>query len=485
MVKGLPGLLLAILLLLADTAWAAIRLQAVPQTLALGEPLTVTLESGDTPLEALDLTPLSRAFEIHGRTLSRGGGGEILTLTLYPLRSGRLALPALGSGRQATRPLIVNVLDQSDTMPRVDVSLSLQPERPLVRQPARLTLEICDDGSLVWQRPALPTHGALILRPLGEQQVDVDRGDRRCTAHRYHWALLATAPGGVRLPLPMLEAGKFGRRLRLPTPALDFTATPVPAWLPLHVAVGLPQMQGQPWPRKWPVDRPLAWRVTVTGGYSPEGLKSLLALQAQAHPALAAYPPTIQELPWEDDAALTTLAATLYVLPDKTGPLSLATLSLPYYDPARQRLEYLRLPAPQVDIVNPLAERLLTFLAILAALVALFALAYGLRRLLGWRIARRRALDGLARAENLAALAHQLRALHLHGPRPAAPTLEVWLERTPGDTLCAGLPELVTAVEAALYGREAETFARLRQQALKVVGGMRPRRRSWAPGPEA
>ena len=101
-------------------------------------------------------------------------------------------------------------------------------------------LEACDDGMLLWKRPSLPSSEGLLLRPLGETEIITQRGGQRCTAHRWHWALLPTAAGQATVHLPVMEASKFGKRLRFAPPTLTVTAQALPAWLPTEAAVGQP-----------------------------------------------------------------------------------------------------------------------------------------------------------------------------------------------------------------------------------------------------
>ncbi len=460
---------------LIPNAWSAVTLRAEPAELVLGELLTLTLESRDSPLEDIDLAPLKADFEVHARTLGRSGGQETLSLTLYPLRTGRLALPALAAGPSRTRPLAIRVLESSEAMPKVTMRVETDPPTPHVRQPTRLTLEICDDGSLEWKPPVLPTHAALHHRPLGEQQLDVERGGQRCTAHLYHWSVLATRAGEIALPLPMLEAVKFGRRLRLPAPPVSIPAAPVPAWLPLNVPVGRPAMQMAPLPATWPLDRPLAWRLTVTGGYSADGLKALLALQTQPHPALNVYPPASDALPAEDGRSpLTRLSATLYLLPSERGHLDLPELGLPYFDPASGRLERLSLTGPRVAVFDPLLEKLKWATAGLGGLALLMAAAYGLHRTLRWRLARRRGLADLAQATDIADLARRMRAFSLRPGQSAAQTLEIWQASMQSENRCEGLADLVASLEQARYGQRPLSLDALKARALGVLRRVRP-----------
>lgn len=475
--EGHPSKLwfLALAIALSTPTHAAPAYHLDRPRIALGEPIILTLKARPGVLETLDLKPLAADFEIQARTLNRSEGEESLALTLYPLRPGHivlptLALPALGL---RGRPPTVNVDAQSENVPKVRLALETEPARPVVRQPTRLTLEACDDGSLDWKRPLLPTREGMHLRPLGEQQMDVEREGERCTAHRWHWALLPTAAGRLDLAPPMLEAGKFGQRLRFPAPAARLDIRPVPAWLPAEAAVGRPRISAAPLPQTWPVERPLAWRIEIAGGYSADALRQLLALQLAGHPGFASYPPGVEMLkPESADVATPRLAVTLYAVPGQTGPFALPALGLPWFDPASGRLDSLALPGHSLEIVNPLHARLRQGGLVLLALGVLAILAHRAYRTVRWRLARRRGLKAIADAKDIPALIQAVRGFSLESGTSPAPTLGAWRERRSMED--EGLEALIAALEAAGYGGLLADLPTMKDQARKVLGRMSP-----------
>ncbi|MDO9224649.1 MAG: hypothetical protein Q8M09_13105 [Pseudomonadota bacterium] len=475
------------MLIASVVAAAGLKTQLDLTTLALGEPLTLTLAGGT--LKQIDLAPLAVDFEARGRTLSRSGNEETLVLTLYPLRSGRLDLPALQAGAARSRPARVTVTAGSVDTPQVLFRVETDPAAPIQRQPTRLTLEACDDGSLDWKRPPLPLHAALYHRPLGEEQIDLERDGVRCTAHRWHWRVIPTQAGPLQLSLPMLEAGKFGRQLRFPAPAVAFTAAAVPAWLPLNVAIGLPHLTAEKQPETWPVQRPLAWRFEVVGGYSEEGLKTLLALLLHNQPGFNTYAPTLETLPGEDrNSPLTHLRVTIYADARETGPLRLPTLTLPWFDPVGGRLESLTLNGDEVNIVNPALATLARGFALLLAVGMTAALLVWMARRHAWRRHKRRRLAAVAASTDTEALLRAVRGFSLAArPRPAA-TLGVWRERLRAEARCEGLEALIDALERARYGGIADDFTALRARAIRVLAACRTLessagyRRAEAPG---
>lgn len=444
--------------------------RAEPGTVALGEPIAVTITTRADRLDNLDLAPLAKSFEI--RDQSQGGDGKEanLSLTLYPLRTGRIVLPDLGLRMRAP---IITVTDQSETVPKVRFLVETTPLQFHVREPARLTIEACDDGSLIWQRPQLATQEGLYLRPLNQEQVEVERDGGRCTAHRWHWSLQATAAGMSELPLPMLEAGKFGQRLRFPPPQVKLNALPIPGWLPAEAGIGRPEISAAAVPGQWAIERPLAWRFEVGGGYSVETLSKLLRLQLANHPQFSDYPPAIEEL--ASDSGVPRYAVSVYALFRERGMAQLPDLLLPWYDPASGRLQQVQIKGASIEIVDPGRQRLLAWgLGLAGLLIALLA-GYLLWRLFAWRLRRHRALAELKQVTELSALVRLLCTFSLRAKALPAATLGEWQQRMQQETQMSGLTELIAAVQAAQYGEAHTELSGLLEKARACLGSAKPR----------
>ena len=373
--------------------------------------------------------------------------------------------------------LSIQVDSESDNIPKIHFSLTTDPTTPSVRQPSRLTLEICDDGSLDWKRPLLPTRAGVHLRVLGEQQTSAERDGEHCTAHRWHWRLLATSAGSIDLALPMLEANKFGQQLRFPPPTATLSAAPLPEWLPAEVSIGKPTIEAAPTPANWPMQRPLAWRIEISGGYSPDTLKALIALQLSGHAQWQRFPPSIEYLPPETpDIATPRYAVTLYALPEQTGTLIFPNLTLSWFDPAGANLQTVALRGPSVNIENPLHARLRWVAFAVAGLIASALLTRIVLRALRWRRARRQGIAAITRANDIPSLVQAVRGFNLESttPRtaPHSATLGTWHTRQ--NLHAAGIDTLITQLESACYGSEPADLASLKNQAKQVLARARP-----------
>ena len=124
-------LCLASLVCLANPA-AALEVKGRLDThsIRLGETVRLTLEADAQPAPGPDLSPLQQHFRIVGRSSSRqvreinGQRAERyeLYLTLSPLRSGHLEIPAIAFGEVATQPLSLEVSPNAEVSATADLS---------------------------------------------------------------------------------------------------------------------------------------------------------------------------------------------------------------------------------------------------------------------------------------------------------------------------------------------------------------------------
>ncbi|HEY9098175.1 MAG TPA: hypothetical protein VIN38_04820 [Thiobacillus sp.] len=444
--------------------------------ITLGEPVSLTLEAKGLSLDELDITPITLHFDVAARTLSRGTDTETLVLTLYPRRSGVLSVPSLQVNAQRTAMLALNVTDGSEAVSRVTASWSLTPAAPLVNQPTRLTLSICDDGSLQWQRPALPTATGRLLRTLGEEEGEGRRGEESCTLHQFHWSLIATQSGFTSLGIPMINANRFGQRLRFPGPTVEYQARALPAWLPDAAPPVEPQVQIEALPARWPLNRPLSWRFQVTGGYSVDSLKTLLELQLRESQALGLYPPVIETVALDDRTSpLSHYAVTLHFQPRKRGELTLPVVRLPWYDAAQGQLAHIDIHARPLTVFDPFWKKLAWVAGGLGGVLLLGGLIWQLRRMIRWRRARRQGLQRIRQAQDVAGLAQAVRQFSLTG-QTAAPSLGDWVSRLQQEAVACEVAAAVSQLEQQQFGQATLSLVELKQVFLHALARTRPKR---------
>lgn len=456
---------------------AALTVHLDRTTVALGEPVVLTVQAQGLALDAFDAGPLGADFDVAGRTLNRGEGSETLVLTLYPRAAGVVQIPPLRLEGRRSAALPLTVTDGSASVPRVTSAWTLEPPAPAVNQPARLTLAICDDGSLQWQRPALPTHSGRLVHALGEDEGVGERAGEPCTLHRYHWALRATQGGAGTLAVPMLDASRFGQRLRFPGPVLGFQAVALPAWLPAHVPPLAPVVRAEPLPARWQLERPLSWRIEVTGGYSADGLKALIDLQLRESPALGMYPPLIEAAaPDDPDSPLSRYLVTLFLQPRASGELKLPTLRFPWYDVARGQLASVTLAGKALTVFDPRWRLAGQVAGWLAGALLLAGIVWQVRGMVRWRLARRRGLRAIREAQDIAGLARTVRQFSLTA-EVGAPSLGEWLQRMRRDTAACDATDAVRQLEQHLYGQARFTLDALQQAFVRALARSRPKPR--------
>lgn len=465
------------LLLMASAVHAASLTARLDRTVvALGEPVNLTVRARGLNLDALDPAPLGATFDVYARTRSSGESGETLVLTLYPRTAGVLRIPALPLEHMHTHGLSLRVTDGNEAVPRVTADWTLEPAMPRVNQPTRLTLSICDDGSLQWQRPDLPTQAGRIVRVLGEDEhAGAHMGGEACTLHRYFWALLATRAGTATLGVPMLDAGRFGQRLRFPGPDLAFQAVALPVWLPDHVPPVAPAIHADPLPERWPMQRPFSWRFEVLGGYSAAGLRALLDGQLRDSPALGIYPPLIEAVAPDDPASpLSRYVVTLFMEPRTSGILKLPTLHLPWYDAARGQLASIRLAGKTLTVFDSRWQYAVQGMLGLAGTLLLAGSIWQVWYRVRWRLARRRGLRAIRDARDMAGLDQAVRQFSLTGQATAS-SLGEWQCRLQQETEACDVADAVRRLERQRFGQDSSTLAALQQDFLEMLARSRPK----------
>ena len=138
-------------------------------SIRFGETARLTLEADAQPAPGPDLSPLQQHFRIVGRSSSRqvreinGQRAERyeLYLTLSPLRSGRLEIPAIAFGEVATQPLALEVRGNAEDSANAEASVKANPSAPVVDLPPAKTRPPGDASN-----SSRPADGYLGMPPL-------------------------------------------------------------------------------------------------------------------------------------------------------------------------------------------------------------------------------------------------------------------------------------------------------------------------------
>ena len=224
----------------------------------------------------------------------------------------------------------------------------------------------------------------------------------------------------------MLDAFKFGTRLRYPVATLLYKAAAVPAYLPVHVPIGKPILLAAKLPEEIALDRPYNWQISVQGsGISAEGLSKLLS-SVQSNEALHFYPLKISQ----DDSgraasASQSLLVTLPFIALKTGKLTMPEIRVPYHDPVSGRLEAVLIEGVDVEAYSPFWRVVKNILLLLTVLIVSAMTGYGLFKLVQGRLQRSKALARIGAANNAEELQQALLAFDT-GAKPVQ-TLQSWM----------------------------------------------------------
>lgn len=337
----------------------------------LGEPIMLRIRSPE-PLAALDLTPLTRDFDIFSQTItSSGSAGHArytLEAILYPLRSGKLMLPRLSLGATRSRGLPVYVQPGN-----VSLIAWVPPAIPMEREPTLLHLEIRDDGSLSWDTPIEVNMASATLQVLPELNRQEPLANSMQFVHHYRWRVLPLKEGSLRVDFGMLGAHQFGQRLRFPVNAVSLRVQAAPAYLPLHLPIGKPVIHADPPPGALIAGRPTAWNMVIHApGLSAEG--ALRLLQYTASPGLRFYAPHVTPVNID---GIESLQLTLSFVAERTAD-TFPALHLPYFDRHTQRIEVLRVPATRLEVRDPGHQNMLAGAGLLAGALVLAGLGYQL-----------------------------------------------------------------------------------------------------------
>lgn len=352
---------------------AAVSSHINTQTINLGETVQLTIEADQALKQAPDLSPLNGQFRIAGSkqmSISSYSGGERKVTTrwqilLRPLRHGNLTIPALQVGPEYTAPVSLTVLESAHTTPGI-LSQSLQLETSLDTNEIYVNSQAVLSVKLFHRNP-LPDTAALseplssdaIIKPLGEPKryATLLRGETYQVLEQ-NYGIYPQYAGVIRFDPFTYNEG---------------TADSVDQVLqkePLELAVLSKATQKTP--GYWlPASRVslqdnLQERSTLTRG---ESLKRVITLEA--HGILAADLPSLSPLRNEladlqlDNVTLeeqltptgviSTRTETLTVTPNERGEVTLAAVTIPWWNVIRDREEEQSLPARLIQVVAPAA----------------------------------------------------------------------------------------------------------------------------------
>lgn len=414
----------------------------------IGEPIQLRIISSAALTDAA-LIPLQKDFEVFSQTINssliQGRERFIHDVTLYPLRAGNLIVPALLAGADRTRSLAIQI-EPSPIL----VHAWLPPKVPMEREPTTLHLQISDDGSVTWDTPIEVDAPHTTLHLVAEKtREELQSGSTRIV-HEYRWLVLPLKAGSLKIDFGMLDAHKFGQRLRFPVNAISFRVQAAPGYLPLHLPIGKPTIRLHKLPAHMVAGEPRMLTLDIYApGLSPEGALKLLRYRTPA--GLRFYAPSITPITFD---GLDGLRFNLTFVPEYSAKV-FPSLHLPYFDIPRQRIEVISIPSVNIEVRSLVREKIIVYAVRSAGFFLLIVLAYIVwKNFKRWKN-RRTWLDSIHNAQDPATLYQVLtRAASGHSQ-----TLGQWSKYLAID------PALLLNLEQARFGLQQPDipFSKLKQ----------------------
>ena len=381
-----------ILGLLAFSASAQTFTASVDRTrLSAGESVELTLESDDaTRFSKPDLEPLNALFEVLGtrqvnRLSSIDNQARAITrwiVTLQPRQSGYVVIPPLSLGDNQTLAITLHVQDSasqaSDKLAPVFIDASLDQDSVYVQAQALLTLRIYHSVSLYDDSSLSPLEiPQARVEVLGEARTyEREINGVRHGVIELRYAIFPQESGELLIPAQVFSATAVDRsrsddfnpfgprtgkvtRVKSPEVPLQVKAKPAsyPAdapWLPAR-ALSLAEVWS-PQPEQARAGESLTRSILL----KVEGLSSaqLPPLPATRGQDLRRYPDQPQLANQAGETGLTGSREEREALvPNRSGPLELAAVEVPWWNTAEDRLEIARLPALTLQVAsNPSLE---------------------------------------------------------------------------------------------------------------------------------
>src|SRR3546814_852388 len=252
---------LACLLLFAASfaAQAQVRAWIDRDQVALGETLTLNVETTDAGARAPDWSPLEKDFIVSGNSSSRqveivngrASTRMLFAVALQPRREGLLTVPALDVGGQRTQPLSLTVTEAAPPAragSAAFIETQIDDEDPYVQQSVGYTLRLYYATPLVsGQLDQATPDGASLQRVGSDLQYTRLVGGKRYTVVERRFLLVPERSGPLTIPGARFSGrgsggffddvfGNGSRELRANGAPRFITVRPVPANAPQRSA---------------------------------------------------------------------------------------------------------------------------------------------------------------------------------------------------------------------------------------------------------
>jgi len=374
--------LTAAVLLASGVAWAELPTEVYPSRISEGQATQLTIEMGEAPGGADDLTPLEKDFRVLGRsqqsstviTNGKMTRSNKLILTLAPKRTGTLYIPSFTLEGDQTEEQILQVMETSQAerqalSRQVRIESELSDQTGYVQQPLVYTLRLELTAQLydgVISAPEVEEGDALI-EELGEQrQYTTQRGNQHVQVVEQQYLVTPQRSGTLRLSESevngKLAQGRprntvFGpqysrfRQVSLRSEPVSVEVKPVPAnfvgqpWLPAHQLELTDDWQMDSLEVGQPITRTLTLTVRGLGSNQLPELKMAVPDGVRQYPE---EPVLDQEI--DNGELVSTLRQKVTLIPTQSGALEFPAVELQWWNVDLHRTEQARIEATGLQI---------------------------------------------------------------------------------------------------------------------------------------
>ena len=441
-------------------AQGSLQCSVAPPAAVLGHPVQWTLTARDTaPLPTLTATQLAPDWLLTDQQGASGSDAaghreQSAVLTLYPLRSGALALPTVQAGSVHCATQLVTVAAAAPGEAALQWRTRMVPAQPYALQPLRIELWAIGGGNVVWSAPQPHSAQAQLTALADTSRTETIDGVPQ-QVQVFAWQALPLQAGPVQVDFGLLRAHAFGSLRVYAPPPLQFAARVLPQWWPANGLIGRPTVQSLQAATTLRLGETGVWRLRLASpGLDRAQVLRLVNAWSAALPAVFGVA-DVQVRRAEADATgeatpLPTDAwdIAFYLRPQAAGRLQPPALRLDFFDPTAEVPAAASWTPPPLNVDDP-RPRHLTF-ALAGAAVSL-ALLFGLRA----------ALCALCRQRRHARLLHAVRQAG-----DSAALRRAWLALPPrrGAAPAATLAAWIAAADLAPQHPLRDLAARLQQQ---------------------
>ncbi|MDT0594721.1 BatD family protein [Glaciecola petra] len=290
---------------------------------------------------------------------------------LFPLKTGRIDIPAFVLGGQQSRPFSVNILPASAT--NVDeprdyyLTTEVNQERLYLQQQLLYTIKIYLSGDIQRGSLALPQLEGAIIEQIGEDEdyEEISNGIRYRVIKR-EIAIIPQSSGTFTIKGPIFEAdvltnsrrsfANFGRTKTISrrAPDVEIEVLPIPesyafTWLPSEMVELSEEWQGDA--QQLVVGEPITRTITLTAlGLTKEQLPNIESIY---HPSFKVYPeqPVLNTAEHRNSLVAQGVFNTA-IIPSESGSYVLPEVKIPWFNVSSGRTEFAIIPARSVEVLE-------------------------------------------------------------------------------------------------------------------------------------